>query len=378
MPALDDLVPATTSGSGIAASGRRLLEERCRVELALQRHKLAAHALRRRHELIDRRQRRRHGGEGSGRDASIDVDSGRRGEETGQDALRLRTFGGRCGAVGLDVDHLALGAKSIEAGGLACRFAAAEHVGKLAQLIAAARQFPLARLRRPQIGECQPQIGAEPSHRVIGPARGRFDARGRGAHLEAAPAGDRQQLRHHHHVLGDAGDRFAVEGHPRIRPSAGREDVGPRDVDGGANGLHPRTFGRQPRQRLGLGQLQRLGAGARRQQRCGKRSANNTRAHGNLDSDMEKDRRRLSRRNQDGKAGGAREAAGRTPGGSWLCATAGGRRIIDSSGAGSAYRDCGSAGIRNGTGSTATKSCSPVARSAPSFSSSAGVSWGVT
>ena len=82
-------------------------------------------------------------------------------------------------------------------------------------------------------------------------------------HFEAAPPGDRQRLRDHHHVLGDAGDRLAIEREPRIRPSAGREHVGAGDVDAGADRAHARTVGRQPRQRLGLGQRQRLGADAR-------------------------------------------------------------------------------------------------------------------
>ena len=47
-------------------------------------------------------------------------------------------------------------------GGLARRFAAAQHVGEIAETIAAARQLALAHLGRPQIGEREPQIGPEP------------------------------------------------------------------------------------------------------------------------------------------------------------------------------------------------------------------------
>ena len=82
----------------------------------------------------------------------------------------------------------------------------------------------------------------------------RLDAGRCGAHLEPSAARDRQQLRHHHHVLGDARHRLAIEGDARIGPARRGKHVGARHVHGSPHGLHARTLGREPRQGLGFGQ----------------------------------------------------------------------------------------------------------------------------
>ena len=154
----------------------------------------------------------------------------RRRQEAGHDCLRPGAVGSGRRAVRFDAHYLAICAQRVEAGCFSRRFPAAEHPSEIAELVAASRQFPLTHLGRPQIGEGQAHIGAQPPQPRVSTARRRVYSSGGGAHVQAAPPVDWQHLGHHHHVLADAGDSLAVERDARIGPPTGGETFRQRDV----------------------------------------------------------------------------------------------------------------------------------------------------
>ena len=145
-------------------------------------------------------------------------------------------------------------------------FAPGQDVGKPAQPIARGGQLTLAHLRRHELRERQPQVRTR-APRPRRPHGWSSRRPGLAAACTCKPrrSGDRQRLRHHRHVLGDAGDRLAIEREARIRPSA-RRSTSARATSTAARIARTRGLvGRQPRQSFRLRQGQRLSADARRQ-----------------------------------------------------------------------------------------------------------------
>ena len=229
-PAVDDFVPATISGSGIQPPVGGPLGE-----AAPLRSRAAAPAARRA-SISARSTSASTGGSGGRR---------RRRRPT---ATMLRRIGG----VGEEAASVACArARSVAAAARSASMsstsrsarsrskpAASPAASRLASTSASSRRRSRAAVSS-RSRACAATSSANASRRSARSRRTSSSARlalastsaDAALHLEAAPPGDRQRLRHHRDVLGDAGDRLAVEGDARIRPAAGRQHVGAGDVD---------------------------------------------------------------------------------------------------------------------------------------------------
>ena len=187
------------------------------------------------------------------------------GKEAGHRRLGACSISAGESQVGVEVEDFAFGAQPVETRRVPGRLAFGEDVRESAKPIARGRQFALAHLGCHELRECQPQVCPRAADLVIDTARARLDQRFGGLNLQPAGSIDRQRLRHHRHVFGDPGDRFAIERDARIRPAGHRQHFGARHVDDRANCANPWAIGREPRQNLGLRKRQRLGADPRRQ-----------------------------------------------------------------------------------------------------------------
>ena len=143
-------MPATISGSGIHRRLGRTRREARRLDLLAQRAQLAADRFRPFDQRVDGGSVAGAGGAGHGGEARR---VHRLGEEPGERRLRSCAIAGGRGAVGVEVEHFALGAQPIEAGGIAGRFALGEDLGQVAEAIARGAQLALADLRGGKLRE---------------------------------------------------------------------------------------------------------------------------------------------------------------------------------------------------------------------------------
>ena len=142
---------------------------------------------------------------------------------------------GHC-PVGLDIQHLAFGAKPVVAGRVAGAFRASR-ARRPARAAGRARRRVRFRAPAPRRGRHRRDAAPREPARTSSSARRCLPRRApmRRSTSSSSASGDRQRLRHHHHVLGDARHRFAVERQARIRPAPGGQHVRAREIDAGAN-----------------------------------------------------------------------------------------------------------------------------------------------
>ena len=253
----DDLRLGNAPALGGRARAKRAASTSCRSATSSPRDRFGA--------LEQRVERRHRRARPAARRPTTAATASHRRRRSRQRRLRAGAVGRRGGQVRLDVEHLALGTQPIEPGGVAGAPRACRARRRARAADRGARQLALPRLRRTQVRERQPQVGAQRAGR----------RRRRGATLADTSAAAACTSKPRRPVIGSGCVtivRFSVtpatdsrsKRHPRIRPAAGRETLGASDVDAGAKRPHARAVRRQPRQRFRFGQRQRLRAGAGR------------------------------------------------------------------------------------------------------------------
>ena len=239
---------------GIEATGRGLLREFSARDLLLQRAQLATARLRACHEFVKGGQ----GGSGACRRNGDDLLRAGIGEECRQRRPGRGSSHDDRRSIRFDVQRFALGAKAIESGGIARGLALRDRRGDLPDAGDRDAELTLAALFRDEVCERQTNIGARATNLLVGPARDPIGPGRCGADGETAPAGDRKHLPNRRDVLGDAGRRLPVDDESWIGPSRRCLSIRACHIDRGADRLDTGALWRQARQRLGLGQRQRL------------------------------------------------------------------------------------------------------------------------
>ena len=226
-PKLDDLVPATISGSGMGAS-RPHGREISGLDFLPERRQFGTSRLRPVDELLERPAAPP--GRGCGTTATRLVGLGESAKKPPASPAHARDRP-RPRPICVEVHGFALGTQAVEAGRVASGFAPGEDARRLAQPIAGGRDL----LSRDLCGRPGPRThsegGAHPSDLVVGSALAGDDQRGRSLTSRSRRPVIGSGCVTSEHVLGDAGHRLAVERQPGIRPSAGREHVCARDID---------------------------------------------------------------------------------------------------------------------------------------------------
>ena len=193
-PTVDDLVPATTSGSGKRRRSAAWTD-RCAASASLRN---AANSPR--VDVACSTSAASGGSSGLALVASMArIVDGSMGSPKKADSAawaRARSVATPARSASRSM-HLTFGAEMVESGSVSRGFSFAQHVGQPPQPVARRRQLALSHLRRDELGEGQPQIGARPPQRFVRATRTGINPCCRRLLLESAATGDREHLTHH-------------------------------------------------------------------------------------------------------------------------------------------------------------------------------------
>ena len=157
-PKFDDFVPATISGSGThrrsAARAAKSADSSscCKAIKSSRVDSACCRSASRAGTAVGRRRR------ANGHNLRV---IGNVAKKPGQRGLSTRTLRGGQRQVRFDVEHLALGAQTIEPGGIARLLACREDAGQLTKPISRGHQLSFTVLSREQVGEGEPEVGAQ-------------------------------------------------------------------------------------------------------------------------------------------------------------------------------------------------------------------------